>query len=346
MSSPTPGLGRPSFWSRPEGTAGKVLVGAAVLLAIAAFVHFLPALILIATNVIKLSILAAVIVALFVLVTADRPRTLLFYAFQMFARWLTSNFVDIDPVSILKAFTRQMKKKRDDVTESIARIMGVSRALDGEISRSQKEMRDALRLADAAEKSGDEDALNTQAEKAGRRDANIREYGEMHAVVQEILDALNRVKRRVDYHIANSEDETQELMRKNEIAIATREATSSASAVLGDSDMLEVRNMAADRIRERYSSALGELDGLIYMSRDLDKEIDLSQLAFRSDGRKKLDELRQRLNQVERDEPAQLGAGNPLGAARAVRAGGEAQGALPAPADDNPWAGRIRRPRP
>jgi Skp family chaperone for outer membrane proteins len=328
---------RTTFWQRPEGTTGKILVGGALVAAAALFVHFLPALIVIAQNIIHLAILAGVILALYLLVTAERPRTLVFYAFQMISRWITSNFVDLDPVAILKAFARQMRKKRDDVQASISRILGVSRTLEGEIKRCEKELTDALRLADAADKQGDEDALNTQAEKAGRRDANLREYKEMHEVVQEILDALNRVKRRVDYHIANSEDEMNELIRKNEVALATRAATSSASAVLGDTDFLEVRNMAADRIRERYTTALGELDGLIYMSRDLDKEIDLNQLAFRSDGRKKLDELRQRLSQVEGTAPT-------LAAAKA-------HAALPAPgmpvrseADVEKWAERIRKP--
>ena len=337
MSTDLSGSGRASFWSRPEGTTAKVVVGALALGAIGLFVHYLPALILLAENIIQLSILGGVIVGLFVLVTADRPRTLLFYALQMMSRWITSNFVDIDPVAILKAFARQMRKKRDDVQASIARILGVSRTLEGEIKRSEKELNDALRLADAAEKQGDEDALNTQAEKAGRRDANIREYKEMYTVVQEILDALNRVKRRVDYHIANSEDEMQELIRKNEVALAARAATSSASAVLGDSDLLEVRNMAADRIRERYTNALGELDGLIYMSRDLDKEIDLNQLAFRSDGRKKLDELRQRLNQVERTAPA-------LGQGHAALGPAAPDGApVRASSGDTAWAERLRK---
>ena len=98
--------------------------------------------------------------------------------------------------------------------------------------------------------------------------------------------------------------------------------------------------MAADRIRERYTTALGELDGLIYMSRDLDKEIDLNQLAFRSDGRKKLDELRKRLNQVEGSAPSLPAA--------------QAHAALPAPgvpaptqsSDVDKWAERIRKSHP
>ncbi|HKG92044.1 MAG TPA: hypothetical protein VKA84_09145 [Gemmatimonadaceae bacterium] len=319
-----------SFWDRPEGTTGKILVGAAVVGAAAALVRAFPALIRLAENVLHLGVLAAGVVGVVLLLTAERPRALLFYAFQMLSRSITANFVDIDPVAILKAFTRQMKRKRDDVVAGIARVMAVSRTLDGEIHRSEKELRDALRLADAAERQGDEDALNAQAEKAGRRDQNIREYTEMRAVVQEILDALERVKRRVDYHIASTEDETQELVRKHEVALATREATSSAHAVLGDSGLLEVRNVAADRIRERYAGALGELDALIYMSRDLDKEIDLHQLALRADGRRKLDELRRRLAQLEH-----VGAAG--GAADAIRAHVEAE--------DDRWARRLRRPR-
>lgn len=331
---------RRSFWQRPEGTTGKVILGGAALAAMGVFVQLLPTLLQIAQDTFKLMMYLGAFVGVYLLASAERPRTLITYAFQMLSRAITSYFVDIDPVSILKSFVRQMKKRREEVQERLNRITAVVRTLQGEIRRSEKEMAGALELAMAAKHVEDEDGLDANAEIASRRKRNIADYQEMLAQVQTVEGMLRKVLKRVDYHIRNAEDETRELVRKHQIAVETSAATKSAWAVLSDTDAAEVANEAADRIRERYENALGELQGLIEMS-DFDHAVDLQQVAFRADGRAQLEALEKKLSVIESEEdgvPA-LAGGTPL-----ATGGGAAAQAMPAPAPGR-WTSHIRKPR-
>jgi phage shock protein A len=288
-----------NFWQRPEGTTGKVLVAMLSGIGLFALYKVLPFLITLAENMLYLGVLGVGLALFYMVVTSERVRTLVFYAFAMISRAITSNFVDIDPVAILNSFTEQMKKRREQVVESLNSILGVMRTLSGEIERAQKELDQALKVADAASNRNDEDAMNAQTEIAGRRAEMIERYKRALADVTEVRDALQKVKRRADYHITTSEDEVRELTRQNEIAKETRKATKAASAIFGDTDLFTVRNMAADRIRERYSSALGELDGYIESAKGIDAEIDLNQAVFQSEGKKRLAELRAKLSGAE-----------------------------------------------
>ena len=295
-----------SFWKRPEGTTGKLLILAMLAGAGVGLYKLLPYLITIAENTLYLGALGVALFAFYALVTSPRVHSLIFYAFAMVSRAITSNFVDIDPVAILESFTAQMKKRRKQVEESIVSIMGVIRTLQNEIAQANKEMVQALKLADAASMINNEDDLSAQTEIAGRRENTIAQYTQTLHDVNEVLDALRKVKSRADYHITTSEDEVRDLTRKNEIAKETRKATKAANAIFGDTDLFAVRNMAADRIRERYDGALGELDGYIEMAKNIDSEIDLNRAVFQSEGKKRLAELRAKLAKAE---PAQLTSG-------------------------------------
>lgn len=324
---------RRSFWERPEGSTGKALIGAGAAAALYVIWRYdiLGKLIELATDAIHLTILGATLAALWMILSSERVHSLVFYGFQMISRWITSFFIEIDPVAILKAYIGQMRKRRDQVQDRLGRISGVKKTLEGEIKRSKKEMGRALELAHAAKNVGDEDGLDAHAEIAGRRKRNIEDYMEMHAQVEQVETLLSRVLKRVDYHIRNAEDETNELVRKHQIARETSEATRSAREVLGYSDLLEIRNEAADRIRERYGNAIGELETLIQMT-DFDNAVDLEQVAFRADGRRQLETLEKALQQLESGQsPALLSAG-PIPTA--------------VPAEGSPeWAALLRRPQ-
>jgi hypothetical protein len=290
-----------SFWQRPEGKTGKALVGGAGLLGLFVVYQYdiLGKLIALAQDAIQLTVLGAVLVALYLVLTSQRVHSLVFYAFQMIARAITSWFVEIDPIAILKSFVSQMRKRRDEVVVRLTHITGVRRTLQAEVKRSEKEMGEALRLAKAAQSVSDDDGLNAHAEIAGRRQRNIENYRAMEAEVGQVEALLQKVLKRVDYHITNAEDETRELVRMFQVTKETSAATKAAWKVLGHSDLLDVRNEAADRIRERYELAMGELQTLVQMT-DFDNAVDLQQIAFRADGRKQLEELERKMTEIER----------------------------------------------
>jgi hypothetical protein len=339
-----------TFWQRPEGKVGAgimVALGAAVGWA---FVHFLPKLIEIAQNTIYLAGLIGVLALIYCMVFVwDRPRTLLFYALQMISRWVTGNFVELDPVAILKSFVRQMEKRREVIQDRLGRIVGVRRMVEAKVAKSEKERQDALRLAKAAQATHDEDGLNAHAEIAARRARDIEEYRSMQGQMLNIEKLLQRVMRRADYHIQTARDEANQLADKHTITGAVASATAAAQGIFGDTDLAEVRDMAAERIRDDYEKRLGELQTLIDLT-DFDHAVDLNQMAFRQEGLAQLMEAEKKVSAAELADPASSPAST--GAALLAQAesidvdggvGAAPSIAAPAASAENRWRGKLRR---
>jgi len=203
---------------------------------------------------------------------------------------------------------------------------------------------DALRLAKAAQGSGDDDGLNAHAEIAARRARDIEEYRSMQAQMTNIEKLLQRVLRRADYHIQTAQDEANQLADKHTITGAVASATAAAQGIFGDTDLAEVRDMAAERIRDDYEKRLGELQTLIDLT-DFDHAVDLNQMAFRQEGLTQLAEAEKKVSAAEAADPSvTVGA---RGAALLAQAEGTAPPAQPGAASaadpESRWRGKLRR---
>jgi hypothetical protein len=342
-TSATAGASRPkrTFWQKPEGKVGAGIMAALGVAMAWGFVKALPMLIQIAENTLYLAFLIGMLVMLYCMVFVwDRPRTLLFYMLQMVSRWITSNFVELDPVAILKSFVTQMEKRREVIQDRLARIVGVRRMVEAKVAKSEKERQDALRLAKAAKATHDDDGLNAHAEIAARRARDIEEYRSMLGQMQNIEKLLQRVMRRADYHIQTARDEANQLADKHTITGAVASATAAAQGIFGDSDLAEVRDMAADRIRENYEARLGELQTLIDLT-DFDHAVDLNQMAFRQEGLAQLLEAEKKVTAAELSDSSPRAAAAAAPAAGVVSTGGGAAAA--APAAGNRWRDRLRK---
>ncbi|HEX8391664.1 MAG TPA: hypothetical protein VF665_04825 [Longimicrobium sp.] len=340
LSSGAAPSGKRTYWQRPEGKVGMGILGALGVGLAWGFITLLPKLIEIAENTLYLTFLLGALALVYCMVFVwDRPRTLLFYGLQMISRWVTGNFIELDPVSILHAFVKQMKERRAVIQDRLGRLVGVRRMLESKIAQSEKERQQALRLAAAARGGGDDDGLNAHAEIAARRARDMEEYNAMKGQMENIEGLLQRVLKRADYHIQTAEDEAHQLADKHTITAAVGAATTAAQGIFGDSDLLEVRNMAAERIRDDYEKRLGELQTLIDLT-DFDHAVDLQQMAFRQDGLAQLAEAEKKVSAVEKAAPIPrvLGAGDPMAGFSTGIAGGTPMGATP----EDRWRGKLR----
>ncbi len=316
-----------NFWNRPEGTTAKLILGAlGLVLAGATYIFLLPFILSVVWGTVQLAIGAGILAALWFAFNSERVHSLAFFAVSSISRAITSLFVNIDPVGILKDFVKDLQNKRKTVTEAIKSMTTVRQKATGLYKTAEKEMNQFLELADVCT---DEIQLEGLKTKIGRRQITMKSAQENIAFATETIDALTRIDGVIGYHIDNAEDEMKQLASDNEMALLTLSATHAANSALGDNDKLEIRNMAADVIRDRVAKATGEVENLITTTRSIQGEIDLNKLALSAAGGKKLQELRAQIKSVE----VQQGT--------VVRAIGS--GAAQPVQGTNKWAARINR---
>ena len=160
----------------------------------------------------------------------------------------------------------------------------------------------------------------------------------MQEQMMSIEKLLQRVLRRADYHIQTAQDEANQLADKHTITGAVASATAAAQGIFGDTDLAEVRDMAAERIRDDYEKRLGELQTLIDLT-DFDHAVDLNQMAFRQEGLAQLAEAEKKVSAAELSDPAVPRDASALLAAATL------PGDPGAPAEGDPanrWRGKLR----
>src|SRR5260370_4554532 len=112
-TTPSPVMqGLKSFWQRPEGTVGKIILVVAGLAVAYGFVQLLPFLIAAATDTLHLALLVAGLLIVVFVITDHPGRTLAKLIFQSALRYLTGLFIELDPIGILQNYIAEMKTNR------------------------------------------------------------------------------------------------------------------------------------------------------------------------------------------------------------------------------------------
>ena len=316
-----------NFWNRPEGTTAKLILGAlGLVLAGVSYVLLLPFILSVVWGTIQLAIGGAILGALWFAFNSERVHSLAFFAVSSISRAITSLFVNIDPVGILKDFVKDLQNKRKTVTEAIKSMTIVRQKAETMKREAEKDMNQFLKLADVCTDDIQLEGLTT---KIGRRQATMENAQNNIAFASDTLEALKRIDGVIGYHIDNAEDEMKQLASDNEMALITIAATHAANSALGDNDKLDIKNMAADVIRDRVAKATGEVEDLLNKTRSVQGEIDLNKLALSATGKAKLAALRATIKTAE------------VGQGPVVRAIGS--GAAQSVAVENKWAARINR---
>src|SRR5271155_1135806 len=104
-----------SFWSKPEGKPGMVLMAAAVAAAGVGLYFALPFLITLVTNLLTLCLLGGALVGLIALVMNGTMQSLTKNIFQSICRGIAMAYTTIDPIGILKNQVDDMVKAKNDL---------------------------------------------------------------------------------------------------------------------------------------------------------------------------------------------------------------------------------------
>jgi phage shock protein A len=280
-----------SFWSRPEGITGMLLTGGLVVGGILMADKILPRLVDITNTTVGLAGGLAILTGTVYAVLDPKLRNLVWYAYKSLMRGITSWFVKIDPLSILKSYMEELEKNLKQMSKQIGMLRGQIRQLKGTFDGNAAEIHKNMQLADQAKKSNDERNMTLAARKAGR----LQEANAKYEVLLHKMDVLYRLLTRMyensEIMLEDTRDQVQIREQEYKAIQASHSAIRSAMSILkGDPDQKAMFDQATEALVDEVSSKVGEMERFMDTSKNLMASIDLQNGVFEEQGVKLLEE--------------------------------------------------------
>ncbi len=286
-----------SFWQRPEGvTGGIVLVGLIAGIALI-FNQIVAAVLPLLNSTIGLAGLLMGIGAVVFLFLEPKARNLIWYFYQSLMRWITGIFVKIDPISILKSFIEDLEDSLRNLSKQIGALRGQMRQLKGTMDANNADIKKNMTLADQARKKNDDKNLTLSARKAGRlQDANAK-YEVLYQRMEVLYRILIKMYETSEIVLEDTKDQVQLKEQEYRAISASHSAIRSAMSIIsGDPDQRARFDLALESLANDVSNKVGEMERFMDTSRNLMASIDLQNGVFEEEGL-------QMLEKWERESP-------------------------------------------
>lgn len=283
--------GKKSFWKRPEGITGAIflialLAGAGYLL-----VTFLPALIVLAQNVLYLSLMLMALAAIVYVVLDPKMRNLIWYMYKSVMRNVTSWFVQVDPIGILKSYIEDLEDNLVKMRKQIGLLRGQMRKIQTLMEKNNEEIENNMKLAAAARDAGKEKQLMLSSRKAAR----LKESNEKYQVLYQKMEVLNRILQKMHSNseilLEDTRDQVALKEQERKAIRASHSAMKSAMSVIsGDPDKRAMFDAAMEAIADDVANKVGEMERFMEMSANFMDSVDLQNGIFQEEGMKMLEE--------------------------------------------------------
>jgi len=281
-----------SFWSRPEGVLGSIIlltliVGGGYLLVsnMAAITAFMG-------NVLGLAVTVFAIGVLLYMVIDPKMRNLVSYMYKSMMRKLTSIFVTIDPIGILKNYIDDMQKNLSNLDNQIGNIMGQIRKIKTLWTKNEEEIKNNLLRAKKAKELGDEKNTLLSSRKAAR----LRDVNEKYAVLLKKMDILKRLLKKMydnsEILLEDTKDQVKVKEEERKAIQTSHSAMKSAMNILrGNDDKRMMFDEAVEYIADDIANKVGEMERMMELSSNFMESIDLENAQFEDKGLQMLEEF-------------------------------------------------------
>ncbi len=274
-----------SFWQRPEGVTGKIVLGALLLGGGYLFYKALPVLITMAANTLNLALMLAALGAIVYVALDPRARNLIAYGYKSLMRWITGLFIQINPIAILKNYISDLKSNLRKMNTQIGKLRGQMHQLKEMIKNNEREIKNNLALANRAKQSNKKAIMVLKARKAGRlKDSNMR-LDELYTKMEVLYRALVKMYENSEIMLEDIQDQVKVKEQEYKAIKASHSAMRSAKRILaGDSDKREMFDQALDAIANDVSQKVGEMERFMDLTNNFMQSIDLQNGVFEEEG--------------------------------------------------------------
>ena len=274
-----------SFWKKPEGVTGAIILGGLLAGGVYIATASLAALLAFLTTTTGIAISLVVLGTVIFLALDGKSRALTSYMFKSAMRWITSMFIRIDPISILKGYVDDLRKNLRDMNRQIAKLRGQMHRLKEMIFNNQKEIETNLTMAKKAQQSNEQAQLILKSRKAGRlKESNIK-LDELYRKMEILYRVLNKMYENSYVLVEDIEDQVKVKEQEYKAITAGNSAMKSAMSIIkGDTDKRAIFDAALEAIATDVSQKVGEMEEFMSLSESFMQSIDLQNGVFEEKG--------------------------------------------------------------
>ncbi|MEL6867124.1 MAG: hypothetical protein AAFP19_22055, partial [Bacteroidota bacterium] len=270
---------------RPEGVTGALflaglVIGGGYLLTIA-----MPTILALAQNLIYLSLMLMVLAAIVYMVLDPKMRTLVGYMYKSVMRWITSIFVTIDPIGILKNYVSDLESNLRKMSEQIGGLRGQMRKLKTLMEDNNREIDNNMKLASAAKRKENTKQMMLSSRKAARLKESNAKYQKLHNKMEIMYRILTKMYQNSEILLEDTKDQVKLKEQERKAIRASHSAMKSAMSVIsGDPDKRAMFDAAMEAINDDVANKVGEMERFMEMSANFMDSVDLQNGVFEEQG--------------------------------------------------------------
>ncbi len=280
-----------SFWSKPEGKTGALFLLVIAGLLVWAGVSFWSVLVpLMGSLMGKVAMFGALGLILYMALDT-RTRNLFSYMYQSIMRKITSIFVTIDPMGILKNYISDLESNLKKMGKQIGNLKGQMRNLKNQLANNNKDIEKNMALARKAKQLGQQQQMVLSSRKAARLKETNEKYVALHNRLAVLYRVLTKMYSNSEILLEDTKDQIRVKEQERKAIRASHSAMKSAMSIIkGDPDKRAMFDQAMQGIADDVANKVGEMERFMELSSDFMNSIDLQEGIFEEKGLKMLEE--------------------------------------------------------
>lgn len=297
-----------SFWKRPEGTPGKILMAGLTIGGVYGLYLALPFLLSVVWGTINLAIGLGILAFIGFVVTNPTIQNLAKNVFQSLCRGLATVYTTIDPIGILKNNLDDMRKAKAQLDQTIQTFAGSFNTLKANVSRKTAEIQQLMGQSAAAGKMLGTKSDPLERERIGlQKETYEQKAGLLMQAVQQLqglTDQTGDMLSKFRHWSQVSDAKIDRTAMKVEIFAEQRKMILDAKKTLtigqkllrGDSEQLKLVDGAIEFLTEDAARTLGEIQEFNRFSDKMLTDIDIENNANADLARQRFAEFSEKLD--------------------------------------------------
>ena len=280
-----------SFWRKPEGVTGIIVLGGLVVGAGVIIATFSNIIIPLLSSTISLAIMLLVLGAIIYMALDPKMRALVGYMYKSLMRWITSWFIEVDPIGILKSYIDDLKGNLKKMRKQVGMLRGQMHKLKELIHINKKQIADNLSQASQAKESNKQKVMILKSRKAGRLQQSNIKYEDLYRKMEVLYRVLNKMYENSEIMMEDVEDQVKMKDQERKAIRASHGAMKSAMNIIsGNKDKRAMFDQALEAVADDVSSKIGEMEQFMDMSENFMKSVDLQNGVFEEEGLRMLEQ--------------------------------------------------------